>query len=131
MENKQKAKGFTYIELLIAVAILPFVIIAFAQVFFYRAIAVKQAKIRSVASSYASDGMEETKELSFSNIGDPYYPSVWKTETKELISGINFTRTITISSLASDLKRIDISVEWSQGDETKSTSLTSYITQTE
>jgi len=123
--------GFTYIEALLAIAILPLVILAFAQVFYYRAIAVKQAKIRTVASSYASDAMEETKELNFSNIGDPFYPTVWQTDSKELISGITFTRTITISSIDSDLKRIDIQVEWTQGGETKSISLSSYVTQTE
>jgi prepilin-type N-terminal cleavage/methylation domain-containing protein len=119
-------KGFTYIELAIALAIIAFIVLAFSQLFLRTTVSVKSMEFQTLAYNYAGDKMEEIRNETFGGIGGPWYPSVWETESQPQ-SGITFTRKVTISQLASSLKRIDIEVIWTEGGQNRNIKISSLI----
>jgi len=124
--RKCKDKGFTYIELVLALAIIAFIILAFTQLFLSSSISVKNMQFQTLAYNYAGDKMEEIKNRPFEGIGNPWYPSIWEQEEQPL-SGKSFTRKVTISQLETLLKRVDIEVTWTEGGESKSIEISSLI----
>ena len=123
---KSKSKGFTYIELALAMAIIAFIVLAFAQLFLSTSVSVSGMEFQTLAYNFAGDKMEEIKNETFGGIGNPWYPTIWETETQTL-SGKSFTRNVTISQLAGSLKRVDIEVSWTEGGESKSIEISSLI----
>jgi len=119
-------KGFTYIELVLAMAIIAFIVLAFSQLFLRTTVSVKSTEFQTLAYNFAGDKMEEIKNETFGGIGNPWYPSVWETESQTQ-SGTTFTREVTISQLASSLKRVDIEVIWTEGGGNKSIEISSLI----
>lgn len=119
-------KGFTYIELVLAMAIIAFIVLAFSQLFLRTAVSVKGMEFQTLAYNFAADKMEEIKNETFGAIGNPWYPAIWETESQTQ-SGTTFTREVTISQLASSLKRVDIEVIWTEGGGNKSIEVSSLI----
>ncbi|MFB0526216.1 MAG: prepilin-type N-terminal cleavage/methylation domain-containing protein [bacterium] len=129
MSIRNRCKGFTYIELTLAMAIIAFIVLAFTQLFLRSTISVKSMEFQTLAYNFAGDKMEEIKNESldsFASIGNPWYPTIWKTESQTL-SGKSFTRNVTVSELASSLKRVDIEVIWTEGGESKNIEISSLI----
>ena len=117
-------KGFTYIELAIAMAIIAFIVLAFSQLFLSTTVSVKSMEFQTLAYNYAGDKMEDIKNNEpFERLDNPWYP---ETESQTL-SGKSFTRNVTISQLASSLKRVDIEVIWTEGGESKNIQISSLI----
>lgn len=123
---KSNNKGFTYIELVLAMAIIAFIVLAFSQLFLRTAVSVKGMEFQTLAYNFAADKMEEIKNETFGAIGNPWYPSIWETDS-QTPSGVTFTRNVRVSSLASSLKRIDIEVIWTEGSGNKSIEVSSLI----
>jgi len=126
---KSKNKGFTYIELAIALAIIAFIVLAFAQLFLRTTVSVKGMEFQTLAYNFAGDKMEEIKNETFGAIGNPWYPNVWETEF-QIQSGNTFTRNVTISELegpGGSLKRVDIEVIWTEGGQSKNIKISSLI----
>jgi len=126
MDIRYRCKGFTYIELALAMAIIAFVVLAFTQLFLRSSISIKSMEFQTLAYNFAGDKMEEIKNESFDGVGNPWYPNIWETEAQTQ-SGKTFTRNVTISALESSLKRIDIEVIWTEGGENKSINISSLI----
>jgi len=126
MQIRNRSKGFTYIELAIALAIIAFIVLAFAQLFIRSSISIKGMQFQTLAYNFAGDKIEEIRNETFESIGDPWYPNVWETETQPL-SGKTFTRNVTISQLEASLKRIDIEVIWTEGGQNKNIQISSLI----
>ena len=113
---KSKSKGFTYIELALAMAIIAFIVLAFSQLFLRTTVSVKSMEFQTLAYNFAGDRMEEIKSWNFANI-------VSKTDSPNP-SGKTFTRIVTVSELVTGkLKRVDIKVEWNEGGESESKSI--------
>ncbi len=126
---KSKNKGFTYIELVIALAIIAFIVLAFSQLFLHSVISVKSMEFQTLAYNFAGDKMEDIKNNeAFAGIGGPeWYPTVWRTDYPNQ-PGKNFTRKVTVSELVTgSLKRVDIEVTWMEGSESKSIGISSLI----
>jgi len=119
-------KGFTYIELAIAMAIIAFIVLAFSQLFLRTTVSVKGMEFQTLAYNFAGDKMEEIRNEPFGAIGNPWHPAIWETEA-QVQSGTTFTRNVRISSLASSLKRIDIEVTWTEGGGNRSIEVSSLI----
>jgi len=119
-------KGFTYIELVLAMAIIAFIVLAFSQLFLRTTVSVKSTEFQTLAYNFAGDKMEEIKNETFGAIGNPWYPAIWETESQTQ-SGVTFTRNVRISSLASSLKRVDIEIIWTEGGGSKSIEISSLI----
>lgn len=126
MRIRNRSKGFTYIELALAMAIIAFVVLAFAQLFLRSSISIKGMQFQTLAYNFAGDKMEEIKNESFDGIGNPWYPNIWETEFQTQ-SGKTFTRNVTISQLEASLKRVDIEVVWTEGGENKSIGISSLV----
>jgi len=119
-------KGFTYIELAIAMAIIAFIVLAFSQLFMSTTVSVKSMEFQTLAYNYAGDKMEEIRNEPFDAIGNPWDPAIWETES-QVQSGTTFTRNVRVSALAPSLKRADIEVIWTEGGENKSIEISSLI----
>ena len=126
MDIRYSSKGFTYIELALAMAIIAFIVLAFSQLFLRTTVSVKSMEFQTLAYNFAGDKMEEIKNENFENIGNPWYPDLWEGKSSTL-SGKSFTRNVRVSGLASSLKRVDIEVKWMEGDEEKSIEISSII----
>jgi prepilin-type N-terminal cleavage/methylation domain-containing protein len=124
--TKFNNKGFTYIELVLAMAIIAFIVLAFSQLFLRTTISVKSMEFQTFAYNFAGDKMEEIKNEAFDGIGNPWYPAIWETDS-QTPSGTTFTRNVRISSLASSLKRVDIEIIWTEGGGSKSIEVSSLI----
>lgn len=119
-------KGFTYIELAIALAIIAFIVLAFSQLFLRTTVSVKSTEFQTLAYNFAGDKMEEIRNEPFAAIGNPWHPVVWETES-QVQSGTTFTRNVRVSALAGSLKRIDIEVIWTEGGQSKNIEISSLI----
>ena len=119
-------KGFTYIELAIAMAIIAFIVLAFSQLFMSTTVSVKSMQFQTLAYNYAGDKMEEIRNETFAAIGNPWAPAVWETES-QVQSGTTFTRNVRIDRLEDSLIRVDIEVIWTEGGESKNIQISSLI----
>jgi type II secretory pathway pseudopilin PulG len=126
MQIRNRCKGFTYIELALAMAIIAFVVLAFTQLFLSSSISIKNMQFQTLAYNFAGDKMEEIRNESFDGVGNPWYPNIWETESQTQ-SGKTFTRNVTISQLEASLKRIDIEVIWTEGGASKSIGVSSLV----
>jgi type II secretory pathway pseudopilin PulG len=124
--RKYENKGFTYIELALALAIIAFIVLAFTQLFLSSSVSVKNMQFQTLAYNLAGDKMEEIKNRPFDSIGNPWFPDIWEAED-QVVSGKAFTRNVTISQLEDSLKRVDIEVTWTEGGESKSINISSLI----
>lgn len=128
---KSNNKGFTYIELVLAMAIIAFIVLAFSQLFLRTTISVKGMQFQTLAYNFAGDKMEDIKiNEAFAGIGGPgandWYPNIWQSDSQTM-SGTTFIRNVTISQLAASLKRVDIEVIWTEGGQNKSIEVSSLI----
>jgi len=126
MDIRYRCKGFTYIELAIAMAIITFIILAFAQLFIRSSISIKGMQFQTLAYNFAGDKMEEIKNEAFEAIGGPWFPEIWETETQTL-SGKSFTRNVRVDQVDASLIRVDIEVIWAEGGENRTIEVSTLI----
>ncbi len=119
-------KGFTYIELVLAMAIIAFIVLAFSQLFLRTTISVKSTEFQTLAYNFAADRMEEIKNEAFGAIGNPWYPEIWLAEVQPM-AGKNFTRNVRVDQLEDTLIRVDIEVIWAEGGQNKSIEISTLI----
>ncbi|MBA7510245.1 hypothetical protein ES705_02221 [subsurface metagenome] len=126
---KSNNKGFTYIELVLAMAIIAFIVLAFSQLFLRTTISVKSMEFQTLAYNFAGDKMEDIKNnVAFAGIGGPqWYPNIWQSDPPQIMAGTTFTRNVRVSALASSLKRVDIEVIWTEGGGNKSIEISTLI----
>ena len=126
MQIRNCCKGFTYIELALAMAIIAFVVLAFTQLFLRSSISIKGMQFQTLAYNFAGDKMEEIRNENFESIGNPWFPNIWETETQTL-SGKSFTRNVRVDQVDASLIRVDIEVIWTEGGESKNIQISSLI----
>ncbi|MCJ7645554.1 hypothetical protein MUO65_01405 [bacterium] len=126
MQIRNRSKGFTYIELALAMAIIAFIVLAFSQLFLRTTVSVKSMEFQTLAYNFAGDKMEEIRNENFESIGNPWFPNIWETEAQTQ-SGKTFTRNVTISHLEASLKRIDIEVIWTEGGQNRNIQVSTLI----
>ncbi len=130
-------KGFTLIEILIAIAILGYVILAVIGLFQYTTLSTKASEFSTLATSYAREQMEDIKHRDFDSIP----VSTWTAEQSALGQKGNliFTRQVTVTYMdvssgvlitsvsATDLKRIEVRLTWTERGEAREVVLTSLV----
>jgi prepilin-type N-terminal cleavage/methylation domain-containing protein len=126
MRIRYRCKGFTYIELAIAMAIIALIVLGFTQLFLRSAVSVRGMKFQSIAYNFAASRMEELKMTLFDGIGNPWFPNIWETQA-QTVSGNNFTRNVTISQLEASLKRVDIEVIWTEEGQNRNIEISSLV----
>ncbi|MBA7563641.1 prepilin-type N-terminal cleavage/methylation domain-containing protein [Candidatus Atribacteria bacterium 1244-E10-H5-B2] len=109
MRNKLLQKGFSLIELMVAVAILAFVVFGIFQAYSTGFMGMADARDRTVATNYARGEMESIKNKPFETLIIGETPLDYKEKfsistniTNEVIGGVE----------RNDLKRVITTVTW-------------------
>jgi Tfp pilus assembly protein FimT len=138
MKAKWKSsKGLTLVEILLAIAILAYVILGLAGMFNYITRATRANEFATLATSYARERMEDIKNRSFDSIPQ----GTWTVDQSALgQSGkMLFTRQVSVdymdimagslivSGTPTDLKRVTVTVIWYERNGNKQVVLTSLI----
>ena len=116
---KSNNKGFTYIELAIAMAIIALIVLGFTRLFLRSAVSVRSMEFQTIAYNFAGSRMEELKMTPFDSI-------VNETQA-QTVSGKTFTRNVTISQLENSLKRVDIEVIWTEQGQNRNIEISSLV----
>lgn len=115
--------GMTLIEIVIAMAILGYILVAFTQVFMKNSVSINQSKMYTHAYSWAGDGMEDVKTYYYSDIST----GTWATESEILGEKKQFSRIVNVSELETGLKEIEIKVSWTELGNSKEVRIVSYV----
>lgn len=122
-------KGFTLVEVLIAIGILAVVIVGLLQLFVYCSTLAQAAGNTTLAVNEAQNKIEEIRSHNFSTIAIDYASGGTPGNTFAL-TGLNGTGTITTSQVggSSELLQIQINVNWqNQNSRSFSTALTGLV----
>jgi prepilin-type N-terminal cleavage/methylation domain-containing protein len=138
--NKKKfglrQKGFSLVEILLAVSIFALIVTVFIGVLIYSQESVSLSGAMNRATFIAEEGLEATrniKDQSFYNLVDGTY-GLATSSSKWIFSGSSdrvdiFTRRVTVSTVDSSTKKIVSTVTWQKNPQrTGSVSLSSYLT---
>jgi len=112
INRKLSKKGFTLIELMVAIAILGIAAIGIFQTFGVGFQAMADAKYRTVATNIAQEKLEEVKNSV--KVAYPYY----SVET-QVVSGTSYTVIVVTNSQEDNLEQVYVTVSWHdrQGNE--------------
>ncbi len=123
MINKHKNRGVSYLEIIIAVAIIAFVVMGFARLFLAHNVSVTGSRMRTLASNWAADSMEELKRSYYSDVST----GSWASASQQL-GGVNeFTREINVAEIDDGLKEIEILVSWQEMGDTRTLRIASFM----
>ena len=101
-------KGFSLIELMVAVAILAMAIFGIFHAYSAGFMGMADARDRTVATNYAQEKMEDIRNKSFDKITD---------ESPANIPGTKFERKVDVADeVAGKLKKVTTEVSWSDRD---------------
>lgn len=114
--------GVTYIEIMLSIAIIGFIVVSFAQLFMKNNIALNQAKMSTLATSWAADKIEEVKSFYYADIAT----GTWTSDSKKLGENINFTQIVTVNKVNGGLKEIVVKVTWETLEGQRENRLVSY-----
>ena len=119
----KRNRGITYIEVVLAIAIVAFIVMAFARMFLAHNVAVTSSTKHTLAGNWASDRMEEIKST--------YYASVTTTTfsaESRALDGINlFASDVNIVELEEGLKEVEVIVSWEDAVGEKSLRIVSFV----
>ena len=108
INNKLYQKGFSLIELMVAVAILAMAIFGIFHAYSAGFMGMADARDRTVATNYAQEKMEDIRNKSFDKITD---------ESPANIPGTKFERKVDVADeVAGKLKKVTTEVSWSDRD---------------
>ncbi|MFH1416334.1 MAG: prepilin-type N-terminal cleavage/methylation domain-containing protein [Elusimicrobiota bacterium] len=119
----RKNSGVTLLEIMIAIAILGYILLAFTQVFMKNNMALTQSKMYTLASNWAADGMEDVKTYYYDDIST----GTWTTETEVLGETKEFSRVIIVSELEDSLKEIAVTISWTELGKNKNVRIVSLV----
>jgi len=105
--EKKKNGGMSYLEIVLAAAIISYVVIAFAQVFMKNNASLTKSTLQTLAYNYAADRMEEIKSYYYADITT----STFSNETAVLGENKSFTSTVSISELETGLKAVFLNLK--------------------
>ncbi len=105
INKKLSEKGFSLIELMVAVVILAIAVLGIFLAFSNAWMGMANARDRTVATNYAREAMENIKNMDFEIVTNE------NLGTAESV-GAKFTRVITVNTESDNLKKIDTTVYW-------------------
>lgn len=124
---KSNNKGFTYIELAIAMAIIAFIVLAFTQLFLHSSVSVKSAELQTLAYNFAADKMEELRNMDFANIVDENPADDANTQALGQAGKIFQRQVIVTPTASTNLIQVDVIVTWIEGGQNQQVQITSLV----
>lgn len=122
-KHNLKNRGMTYLEVVLAVAIIAYIVMAFAQVFIRNNVSLVQSKLQTLAHNWGAAKMEDIKTSYYSAIST----GTWTNETAVLGKQKRFTRIVTVSMIASRLKEVEVKVTWTELNTNREIRVVSYV----
>ncbi|MCJ7796165.1 MAG: type II secretion system GspH family protein, partial [Thermoleophilia bacterium] len=124
--------GFTLIEIMVATLLLMVAMAGFVPFFLQGLNQSSSARFRSIATNVARERMEQVRQLDYREItmtsgGVPTL--VARFGTTNVIRGTTFTTTYGVTSAASGLKNVTVTVTWAAPPQSSPISVTSLIHQ--
>lgn len=124
--------GFTLIEIMVAVLLLMLAMAGFVPFFLQGLNQSSSARFRSIATNVARERMEQVRQLDYREItmtsgGVPTL--VERFGTTNVIRGTTFTTSYSVSSAASGLKNVSVTVTWAAPPRPSPISVTTLIHQ--
>ncbi len=104
-KKQSNLSGFSLIELMVAAAILAFILFGIFQAYSTGFMGMADARDRTVATNYAREAMENIKNMDFELITNE------NLSTPEIID-VKFNRVVTVSDEHANLKKITTRVFW-------------------
>lgn len=127
MHIRNCSKGFTYIELVLGLAIIAFVVLAFSQLFFRSSLSVKGMEFQTLAYNFAADKMEELRNKDFADIVDESPEDDANTQSLGQAGKI-FQRRVTVTPTgSSDLIQVDVVATWIEEGGNRQVQITSLV----
>lgn len=127
-EYRQKNNlGLSLVEIIVAIAILGYILLAFTQVFMKSNMGIVQSKSRTLAYNWAVDKIEDVRTLYYDDIST----GTWTSESEVLGEKKSFTRQVVVAEVSSDLKEVGVTVSWDELGETKNVRIVSFIAEYE
>jgi Tfp pilus assembly protein PilV len=118
--KRQIARGFTLLEVLIATVLLTTGVIIVAGLFSAGLSSSDDAEMTGIAMNLAQKRIEEIQNLN--------YTSGVANESRAAVAGFSgFQRAVAVTTPATDLKQVTVTVFWSDKGNDVNTSLTTYI----
>lgn len=112
-------KGFTLLEVLLAVVLLVFGVIVVAGLFANAFIASSDAENTAIAMNLAQKRLEEVGNINYASIAD---------ESKAPVSDFSgFQRQVAVTEPLADLKQVTVTVYWTSKGSEASLPLVTYI----
>lgn len=110
--NNKKQRGFTLIEVMLAVFVVSITALIFAATFPTSQISHMKAAYMSYATSLAEQKVEEFKAAGYANIqlGSQEQAITIPPNGTQSITG---TQTVNITQYATDIKKIEVTITWS------------------
>lgn len=99
---KLSKRGFSLVEIMVAVAILAMAIFGIFLAYSTGFMGMADAKYRTIATNIAQEKMEEIKNISF----------VDSSTDSDTVSGINFTTTVDVTPIETNLSYVITTVAW-------------------
>ena len=107
IKRKLSQKGFSLIELMVAVAVLALAIFGIFHAYSVGFMGMTDARDRTVATNYVRETLEDIKNMDFLKVENTYFP------TKEInTNGKIFTKSVHIDKIDDNLKEVTSWVSW-------------------
>jgi prepilin-type N-terminal cleavage/methylation domain-containing protein len=132
MRRFRARDGFTLIEIMVAVLLLMVAMAGFVPFFLQGLNQSSSARYRSIATNVARERMEQVRQLDYREItmtGGGVPTLVARFGTTDVIRGTTFTTTYAVTSAASGLKNVTVTVTWAAPPQSSPISVTSLIHQ--
>jgi len=121
-------KGQTLVEVLAGLGLILIVVTALIGMGVVALKASTSARNRTVAAKLANEGMELVRSERDQNTWDDFVTLTWSNQSIT-VGSVAFIRKTAITATAdSGKKKIVVTVEWPESSGTKTTSVTSYLT---
>jgi len=125
--TKFNNKGFTYIELVLAMAIISFIVLAFTQLFLRSSVSVESAELQTLAYNFAADKMEELRNTAFAAIVNEGPADDANTQALGQAGKIFQRQVIVTPTASTNLIQVDVIVTWIEGGQNRQVQITSLI----
>lgn len=119
---RKKLKAFGGIEIILAGSIMTLTMVSLLGLLFYSQDSIKRENLSSKASSVANEGMEAVSSIrdrAFSELteglhGLSFIDGQWEFLGQSDDTG-NFSRTVTVSTVSENIKKVAVAVNWLRG----------------